>query len=129
MLEILATVGLAATGLEALAQASPQKLAAEVPVRFGLWLDEPQVTAARPLGWSFHPPGIRVQAKMSGLVWPEAETRLANSAALVRHGLGRGQIILFASPPAWRAFRLGTMRLLTNALVYGSAGVVRTVLP
>jgi hypothetical protein len=56
---------------------------------------------------------------MSGLLWPEATRRLANSAYVTRESFGRGQIILFAHPPAFRATTRGAERLLLNAIVYG----------
>ena len=56
---------------------------------------------------------------LGGLLWPEAAGRLAHTAYLTREGHGRGQIVLFASDPAFRGQTLGTRRLLLNALLYG----------
>ena len=56
---------------------------------------------------------------MSGLLWPEAVQRLANGAAVTRERKGRGQVILFAVPPTFRASTLATERLLMNAIIYG----------
>jgi hypothetical protein len=71
------------------------------------------------IGWAANPPGYELQLRMSGLLWPEASHRLANSACLTRESFGRGQIILFAAPPSFRATARGTMRLFLNAVVYG----------
>lgn len=38
---------------------------------------------------------------------------------MTREPLGRGQVILFANPPAFRGASLATTRLLLNAMVYG----------
>jgi len=57
--------------------------------------------------------------RLSGLLWPEARTRLALSAAVTRERLGQGQIILIANDPFFRASTRGTLRLLTNAVFLG----------
>jgi hypothetical protein len=57
--------------------------------------------------------------RMSGLLWPEATQRLANAAYLTREGVGKGQVILFAGQPTFRAATLGTQRLFMNAIVNG----------
>ena len=57
---------------------------------------------------------------MSGLLWPEAAQRVANSAYLTRERLGRGQIILFSGEPNFRGSARGSNRLLLNAIVYGA---------
>ena len=71
------------------------------------------------IGWARLPAGHELYLRMSGLLWPEAAHRLANAAAVTRERVGKGQVILFAAPPAFRAAALGTTRLLLNALVYG----------
>jgi len=78
-----------------------------------------QKTEASRVGWCVLPAGTDLHLRMSGLLWPEATHRLANSAAVTRESLGRGQVILFASPPAFRGSTRGTLRLLLNAMVYG----------
>ena len=57
---------------------------------------------------------------MSGLVWPEASQRIANSAYLTREKVGKGQIILFSGEPNFRGSARGTNRLWLNAVVDGS---------
>jgi hypothetical protein len=70
-------------------------------------------------GWTIAPPGYEMRLRMSGLLWPEAARRLANAAYVTREGIGKGQVILFASDPTFRAAALGTTRILANAIVCG----------
>ena len=70
--------------------------------------------------WSSLPDEYQLKLRMSGLLWPEASQRIANSAYLTREASGNGQIILFASQPVFRGSTMGTNRLLLNALVYGA---------
>jgi len=120
----------------------------ETPVRFGVLTpslnppepvkkpeaSENEVASKTPepprAGWSALPEGFDLQLRMSGLLWPEAGQRLANSAAVTRESLGRGQVILFAGSPTFRAATRGTARLLANAIVYGPGlGTATTVKP
>lgn len=71
------------------------------------------------IGWCAPPEGAQLHLRMSGLLWPEAAQRLANAAAVTREPLGRGQVILFAAPPTFRASSRGTMRIFMNALIHG----------
>lgn len=73
----------------------------------------------RALGWSAVPGGAELDLRLSGLLWPEAAERLANSAYLTRERRGHGQVILFAGDPVYRGAALGTTRLFANAVVYG----------
>ena len=57
---------------------------------------------------------------MSGLLWPEAAQRIANSAYLTRDRIGKGQLILFSGEPNFRGATLGTNRVWLNAVVYGA---------
>lgn len=57
--------------------------------------------------------------RLSGLLWPEARERLADSGYAIVERKGAGQVILFASPPDFRNWCRATMRLLANAIVYG----------
>lgn len=70
--------------------------------------------------WASLPQGQELRVRMSGLLWPEASQRIANSAYLTRESMKRGQIILFSGQPNFRGSSRGTNRLLLNALVYGS---------
>ena len=101
----------------------------ETPVRFGVL--EPEAGAEpRRFGWSVIPAGRDLRLRMSGLLWPEAAGRLANSAALTRERVGKGQVILFANSPTFRATTRGTARLLLNAMIYGPGlGASAPILP
>ncbi|UCF77721.1 MAG: hypothetical protein JSW03_06295 [Candidatus Eiseniibacteriota bacterium] len=57
--------------------------------------------------------------RLSGLLWPEAKKRQARTAYATREALGRGQVILFAGEPYFRAFFHGSGRLLENAILLG----------
>ncbi len=57
--------------------------------------------------------------RLAGLLWPEARTRWENTAYLTREKLGKGQMILFANDPYFRAYFHGSGRLLINALLLG----------
>jgi len=57
--------------------------------------------------------------RLSGLLWPEARQRLANTAYATVESVGRGQILLFATDPTYRMW-LGCMqRLFLNATLLG----------
>lgn len=71
------------------------------------------------VGWAALPKGTAMHLRMSGLLWPEASHRLANSAWVTRESLGRGQILLFASSPTHRAGARGAERVFLNAVVLG----------
>lgn len=97
---------------------------AEAPVRMG-WFDRQQSpppaenSAWRAFGWSGIPPATTAYLRIAGLLWPEAQERLLNSAWLVREPLGQGQVILFAGAPAFRGAALAMQRFLGNAVVLG----------
>jgi len=57
------------------------------------------------------------ELRLSGLLWPEARTRLANTAYVTIEKLGKGQVILFAGDPFFRAYFHGSGRLLINCLL------------
>jgi hypothetical protein len=57
--------------------------------------------------------------RLSGLLWPEARRRLADSAWLTVERKGAGQVILFSSVPGFRGQFLSGARLLGNAVVLG----------
>ncbi|MFT5118865.1 MAG: hypothetical protein ACI9NY_002407 [Kiritimatiellia bacterium] len=79
--------------------------------------DKPTSTT---IGWSTLPQGQELLVRMSGLLWPEAAQRIANSAYLTHEKAGSGQIILFSGQPNFRGAARGTNRLLLNAVVYGA---------
>ena len=57
--------------------------------------------------------------RLSGLLWPEARTRIADSAYVTVERHGRGQVILFAADPSYRMWFAGLQRLLLNAVLLG----------
>ena len=59
------------------------------------------------------------QVRLSGLLWPEARQRLAESAYATVESVGRGQIILFATDPTYRMWLPGMERLFLNAVLLG----------
>ena len=75
---------------------------------------------AKTINWSQIPSGYDLNVRMSGLVWPEASQRIANSAYLTREKVGKGQIILFSGEPNFRGSARGTNRLWLNAVIYGT---------
>jgi hypothetical protein len=93
----------------------------EAPVRYGVHSSAEAGAdgAVARVGWAPQPAGQELRLRMSGLLWPEAAHRLAGSAYVTRERKGRGQIILFAHPPTFRASTLGSARLLANAMIYG----------
>ena len=92
---------------------------AEAPIRIGELIDNSEATEFRTINWSTLPAGKDIKVRMSGLVWPEAAQRIANSAYLTRERVGKGQIILFAGEPNFRGSTRGTNRVWLNAIVYG----------
>jgi hypothetical protein len=70
-------------------------------------------------GWLIAPPGFELRLRMSGLLWPEAADRIANSAYCTQERIGSGQVILFANSPTFRAAARGTTRVMSNALICG----------
>jgi hypothetical protein len=59
------------------------------------------------------------QLRVSGLLWPEARARWAGSSYVTRESVGKGQLILFAGRPNFRAYNFGTRQLFVNAILYG----------
>ncbi|MEJ7616249.1 MAG: M14 family zinc carboxypeptidase, partial [Pyrinomonadaceae bacterium] len=55
--------------------------------------------------------------RLAGFMWPEAKKALAKTLYLWHEPAGRGQIILFADDPNFRAAQLSTMRLFFNAVI------------
>ena len=91
----------------------------DAPVRIGNMIPNNEIDVPRVVNWSSIPAGFDLNVRMSGLVWPEASQRIANSAYLTRERVGNGQVILFSGEPNFRGATLGTNRLWLNAIVYG----------
>ena len=92
----------------------------QAAVRVGEIIDSIDNIDVNKINWSTIPSGKDINVRMSGLVWPEAAQRIANSAYLTRERFGEGQIILFSGEPNFRGSSLGTNRLWLNAIVYGA---------
>jgi len=93
---------------------------ADAVIRVGNYRRNFGVKESQTLNWSTLPAGQDITIRMSGLVWPEAAQRIANSAYLTRERVGKGQIILFSGQPNFRGSTLGTNRFWLNAVVYGA---------
>jgi hypothetical protein len=91
----------------------------EAVLRIGELIPNEDIQTNRTINWSQIPAGYDMNVRMSGLVWPEASQRIANSAYLTREKIGKGQIIMFAGEPNFRAAARGTNRLFLNAVIYG----------
>ena len=89
----------------------------EAAIRVGAYVDSE--SPAQHVGWAPVPEGQALRVRMGGLLWPEARQRVASGAWVTRERVGRGQVILFAHAPAFRAAQLGAMRVLENALILG----------
>jgi hypothetical protein len=64
--------------------------------------------------------------RLSGLLWPEARERWAQTAYLTREPVGRGQIILFDADPCQRGTLEATERAFLNAVLLGPGlGTIR----
>lgn len=96
----------------------------EAPLRVGVYQEtenQESDNGGGLAGWAPVPGGQELQVRMSGLLWPEAAARISSSAWVTRQSVGRGQVILFAYPPTFRAAQLGAIRVMENALIYGPA--------
>jgi hypothetical protein len=102
------------------------KLPIESPLRVGVY-NEAENDAGL-IGWAPVPEGQELRVRAGGLLWPEARDRIASAAYVTRESVGRGQVILFAHPPAFRAAQVGTMRVLENALILGPGLGTRQVI-
>jgi hypothetical protein len=96
-------------------------------VRFGSYIPAKKAKPTT-VNWYTTPSGQVLNLRMSGLLWPEAAQRIANSAYLTSERKGLGQIILFANNPNFRGAGLTSARMLINAIVYGPGlGTVREI--
>ncbi len=60
-----------------------------------------------------------VNIRISGLLWPEARERIAESVFATHESKGKGQIILFSQDPNFRGYFYGTRAMFVNAILYG----------
>ena len=89
-------------------------------VRVGVLTEDTGAEEAQSINWSTVPAGHSLTVRMSGLIWPEAAARIANSAYVTRERVGKGQVILFSGQPNFRGSTRGVGRIWLNALVYGA---------
>ena len=89
-------------------------------VRVGVLREDSNASEAQTVNWSTVPAGNALTVRMSGLIWPEAAARIANSAYVTRERVGKGQVILFSGQPNFRGSTRGVGRIWLNALVYGA---------
>jgi len=89
-------------------------------VRVGVLREDGDAGEAQTVNWSTVPAGNALTVRMSGLIWPEAAARIANSAYVTRERVGKGQVILFSGQPNFRGSTRGVGRIWLNALVYGA---------
>ena len=89
-------------------------------VRVGVLQADGDEDEAQTINWSTVPAGNALTVRMSGLIWPEAAARIANSAYVTRERVGKGQVILFSGQPNFRGSTRGVGRIWLNALVYGA---------
>jgi hypothetical protein len=94
--------------------------AADSVVSIGIYKNNDEAKYEKALGWYSIPEGKELHVRMSGLIWPEAAQRIANSSYLTRESIGQGQVIMFSGQPNFRGASRGTNRLLLNAIVYGA---------
>ncbi|MCI0486888.1 MAG: hypothetical protein L0229_09835 [Blastocatellia bacterium] len=59
------------------------------------------------------------ELRLAGFMWPETRKAMAKTLYLWQERIGRGQAILFADDPNFRATQLSTMRLFFNAAIIG----------
>ncbi len=125
--ETPARFGVFTPSATAVAAPTEQKKGAGTDTKKEEGKEKPEIPRA---GWAALPEGADLTLRLSGLLWPEAAQRIANAAVLTREPLGKGQVILFAAPPNFRAATKGTARLLANAMIYGPGlGAKQTVQP
>lgn len=94
-----------------LAFGSPERIPALLYTSYAYLTQDPVETAGRLAGAD--------ELRISGLLWPEARQRWAQTAYVTRESSGKGQIVLFAGEPFFRGYTYGTGKLIINALLFG----------
>jgi hypothetical protein len=74
----------------------------------------PSTSGANPVAF------VSEQSRLSGFVWPNTERLLTRTVWAAVDRQGRGNVVVFADDPLFRAFWRGTGRLLTNAMLFGT---------
>ncbi|HEX9728455.1 MAG TPA: M14 family zinc carboxypeptidase [Gemmatimonadales bacterium] len=75
---------------------------------------EPSTTGANPVAI------VADSSRLSGFVWPNTERLVKGTTWAAVESQGRGNAVLFAGDPLFRAYWRGTARLLTNAMLFGT---------
>ncbi len=95
-----------------LADAAPGEwIATRIDTEYALIADNPAAVVG-----AFAPED---SLRLSGLLWPEARERWAQTAWLTREPVGRGQVILFVADPCERGTLEAGERALLNAVLLG----------
>jgi hypothetical protein len=104
-------------------------VAAELDVEhwlcFGLTARQPVFLEGSTALMSRHPVRTPVRLasadklRLSGLLWPEARERWADTSYATVERVGRGQIVLFVADPAFRGYLEASQRMLLNAVLLG----------
>jgi hypothetical protein len=100
-------------------QETKEAAASEQPKKDGTEAKKDEKKEEPKPGWLLAPPGYELRLRMSGLLWPEAADRIANSAYCTQERIGNGQVILFSNSPTFRAAARGSTRVMSNALICG----------
>ncbi|MEZ4651047.1 MAG: M14 family metallopeptidase [Candidatus Eisenbacteria bacterium] len=102
-----------------------------------------EVDATHPLGYGYHDPELAVfrgskrflspsqnpyetvvrlrpDPLVAGYLHPSQSAAVSESASLVARKMGRGSVVLFVDHPTFRAFWVGTQRLLLNSVFFGN---------
>jgi len=74
----------------------------------------PSTTGVNPVAF------VRPQSRLSGFAWPNTERLLTRTVWAAVERQGRGNVVVFADDPLFRAFWRGTGRLVTNAMLFGT---------
>jgi Zinc carboxypeptidase len=76
---------------------------------------QPSTSGANPVAF------VADSSLLSGFVWPNTQRRLKGSVWAAVERQGRGHVVILADDPLFRAFWRGTARLVTNAMLFGTA--------
>jgi len=74
----------------------------------------PSTSGANPVAF------VSPASRLSGFAWPNTERLLTRTVWAAVDRQGRGNVVVFADDPLFRAFWRGTGRLLTNAMLFGT---------
>ena len=84
-----------------------------VPMSGGTFLT-PSKSGANPVAF------VADSSRLAGFVWPNTQRLLKGTVWAAVESQGRGNVVLFADDPLFRAFWRGTARLVTNAMLLGT---------